>query len=470
MFVLTDLAVIVLSYVLVLALFPLTSQEPFEKYHFSIMLFTAINLVVGLFLWKYSSTLLCRKNIFARIIYSNVVSNVLFIVLIQKYKFSNLSINVLLLVSAVMTILEFSVFMLIYIMHRVKEDKKKPVLINPPLSKSMPAKQYEFVSKYVPEDAETNVHAKNSVFEVMQMEPKKCFVHSLRFNKVDEPNLFLAMANQKIEDGGYFIGHFETKNARKKRILDTHPFPFNYIYYVYDFFYKRFFPSFYLTAPFFSQLYNKIDTVYSKTEVYGRFYCAGFMLVKDCKIDGNTNFIFRKVGKPQRYKESYVGMLIGLNRIGKGGKKFVEYKLRTMYPYSEYLQSYMISQNSLREGGKIRRDVRITRFGAISRRLWLDELPQIINLIKGDIKLVGVRPLSTSYFKLYDKELQRYRIKFKPGMLPPFYADMPKTLDEIQASEMKYLKACEENGTFKTDIHYLCMIFNNIVFKSARSH
>ena len=55
------------------------------------------------------------------------------------------------------------------------------------------------------------------------------------------------------------------------------------------------------------------------------------------------------------------------------------------------------------------------------------------------MKLVGVRPLSQHYFSLYTKELQDKRILCKPGLVPPYYADMPKNLDEIIASEMRYL-------------------------------
>ena len=48
------------------------------------------------------------------------------------------------------------------------------------------------------------------------------------------------------------------------------------------------------------------------------------------------------------------------------------------------------------------------------RRFWLDELPMIINLIKGDMKMVGVRPLSKQYFSLYAEEVQQKRVMHKP--------------------------------------------------------
>jgi len=93
----------------------------------------------------------------------------------------------------------------------------------------------------------------------------------------------------------------------------------------------------------------------------------------------------------------------------------------------------------------------------------------LINLLKGDMKIVGVRPLSAHFFSLYSKELQDKRTQFKPGLLPPFYADMPKTLEEIQNSEMCYLNACEQKGVFRTDWVYFWRIIYNIIFKRARS-
>jgi lipopolysaccharide/colanic/teichoic acid biosynthesis glycosyltransferase len=104
------------------------------------------------------------------------------------------------------------------------------------------------------------------------------------------------------------------------------------------------------------------------------------------------------------------------------------------------------------------------------RKCWVDELPMLINLIKGNMKLVGVRPISQHYFSLYSKQLQETGTRHMPGLLPPVYADIPKTLEDIEASDMRYLNMCEERGTFITDIIYFWRIFYTIVFKRARSH
>ena len=84
------------------------------------------------------------------------------------------------------------------------------------------------------------------------------------------------------------------------------------------------------------------------------------------------------------------------------------------------------------------------------------------------MKLVGVRPLSEHFFSLYTKELQTLRINTKPGLIPPFYVDMPTTLEEIMASEIKYLKAYKKRP-YQTDFIYFFKSLYNILIKNKRS-
>ena len=72
-----------------------------------------------------------------------------------------------------------------------------------------------------------------------------------------------------------------------------------------------------------------------------------------------------------------------------------------MHPYAEYLQKFVYEKFSLQEGGKFNNDFRVASWGKVFRKLWIDELPMIINFFKGDLKLVGVRPLSNHYLNLY---------------------------------------------------------------------
>jgi lipopolysaccharide/colanic/teichoic acid biosynthesis glycosyltransferase len=103
------------------------------------------------------------------------------------------------------------------------------------------------------------------------------------------------------------------------------------------------------------------------------------------------------------------------------------------------------------------------------RKLWLDELPMIWNMLRGEMKLVGVRPLSEHFFGLYPEDMQELRTQTKPGLVPPFYADLPVTLDEVIASERKYLEAYLKRP-IATDWKYFWAAFYNIVIKRARSN
>ena len=137
--------------------------------------------------------------------------------------------------------------------------------------------------------------------------------------------------------------------------------------------------------------------------------------------------------------------------------------------YSEFLQEYIYQKHNLQDGGKFKDDFRVSTLGRIMRKLWIDELPMFINLLKGEMKLVGVRPLSRHYFSLYSTEMQERRINYKPGLVPPFYVDNPRTLDEIMDSERRYFDLYDKHP-FRTDVKYLFKSIYNIVFKKMRSH
>jgi hypothetical protein len=78
----------------------------------------------------------------------------------------------------------------------------------------------------------------------------------------------------------------------------------------------------------------------------------------------------------------------------------------------------VFSQNNLQVGGKFKDDFRISKFGRFLRKIWLDELPMVWNLVRGDIKIVGVRPLSRHYFNLYSEELKDQANPIPSGLAP----------------------------------------------------
>ncbi|MFS4448966.1 sugar transferase [Maribacter sp. 2307UL18-2] len=296
----------------------------------------------------------------------------------------------------------------------------------------------------------------------------KVIVNFKRINDYRKVNRFFEDMNSLLQTDDLFISNIETHTKRKERILKNIPSPFKGLYYGIDFIFHRIIPKLnYLKKLYFKQT-KGYGRVLTKAEAYGRLYSCGFEIIEDVLIDGQLHFVAKKRSAPcYDYKPTY-GPLIKLKRVGKGGKMIHVFKIRTMHPYAEYLQEYLYNKNSLNPGGKIKDDFRISKLGRTFRKYWIDEIPMLLNFFRGELKLVGIRPLSEHYFGLYPETLQLKRAKFRPGIFPPFYADMPKTLDEIVASEEKYLDQYMKNPML-TDLKYFFMIFQNIVFKGKRS-
>lgn len=293
-------------------------------------------------------------------------------------------------------------------------------------------------------------------------------VNLKRVNDMRYINKFFEAVNAKLPEGGHFIGCAETKNLRKKRILKKYPPGLNWIYYFFDYIIKRVLPKFNLTKNIYFFLTRGQNRVLTRAEILGRLYSCGFTIKKEEFVNGRYFFNVVKNGEPLYPENPTYGAFVRLPRVGKDGKIIRVYKMRTMHPYAEYLQKYVYQKYDLQDGGKFRNDFRISSAGRIMRTLWIDELPMLLNLIRGDLKLVGVRPISEHYFTLYSKEHQERRIKYKPGLVPPFYADLPKTLEDIEDSEKAYLDAYDENP-FITNWIYFWRATYNIIFKNARS-
>lgn len=294
-------------------------------------------------------------------------------------------------------------------------------------------------------------------------------VNFMPLNHIRGVNKLFTTVNDKLPDDGIWICCYEPQSVTKRNILKRFPPVIGWLYYVAFFCYKRVLPKLFMTSRLYFDITEGRNRVLSKAEVLGRLCYCGFEIIDERK-KGDLNYVVaRRKFRPEMTARRLYGILVRLNRVGQNGKMFKVYKFRTMHPYSEFLQSYIYNRYSLQEGGKFNHDIRVTTLGRWMRKYWIDELPMLINLIKGNMKLVGVRPISQHYFSLYSKELQEQRTRHKPGLLPPFYADMPKTLDEIQASETRYLTMCEEKGTVRTDFVYFWKIIYTIVFKRARS-
>lgn len=324
----------------------------------------------------------------------------------------------------------------------------------------------ELISKHAKESLKP--HLLHTPSDPVGKEISDCLVVSFSINHLANNNQLLNTCNAALIHGGIFMGWTETYQTRKVALKKRYPkavFPFAYSW---DTLWHRFLPKIPILGTAHDWAFGDEKRLMSKVEMIGRLYAARFELLEEKITDGKQYFVAQKTGTATQTNSPTYAPLVKLQRIGLRGREFHIYKFRTMYPYSEYLQEMVFSQNNLQAGGKFKDDFRISKFGRFLRKIWLDELPMIWNLIRGDIKIVGVRPLSRHYFNLYSEELKAKRTQFRPGLLPPFYADLPNTLEEIMASEMKYLQAYEKSP-IKTDMRYFFKILNNIVLRGARS-
>lgn len=281
-------------------------------------------------------------------------------------------------------------------------------------------------------------------------------------------NKFFRAVNSRLATGGLFMGCIENNQQRKRRILQKYPAFFGHLYYGVDCLIHRVWPKIpYLRKYYFGCTKGHSRPI-SEAEALGRLVSCGFEILEHRENAGLMYFVVRKVREATVVRDPTYGPLCSLRRIGRGAGFITVYKLRTMHPYAEFLQEYVYRLNDLDEGGKFSNDFRVPSWGKWLRRLWLDELPMVFNVLKGEMKWVGVRPLSAHYFGLYPPHLQEMRRRHTPGLFPPFYADLPKQFDDIVASELRYLRAYEK-APLRTDLRYLCVGLWNIIIKRARS-
>ena len=330
---------------------------------------------------------------------------------------------------------------------------------------------FDFIFNYVPFDSK-KTYVLSSIshlnIDLLSFNLIDSIINLKRINDIRYINKFFESVNEKLPMGGVFVDFLETKNQRKNRIINKYIFPLNYLYYSFDFIVKRVFPKFRITKKLYFILTRGENRVLTKAEAFGRLYSCGYMVIDEKETNGLLFFVALKFSKPHFPAKPTYGPFIQLQRVGKNGKMIKVFKLRTMHPYSEFLQDYVYKKEGLQKGGKFKSDFRVSNLGKFFRMFWLDELPMLANLINGDLKIVGVRPISKHYFDLYPKEMQERRIKYKPGLVPPFYVHNPKSLDEVIESERKYFDDYDKHP-FWTDIKYFFTAFYNIIFKKFRS-
>ena len=137
------------------------------------------------------------------------------------------------------------------------------------------------------------------------------------------------------------------------------------------------------------------------------------------------------------------GAIFRQRRVGRDGKLFWLYKFRTMCPDAEKRLNELLKLNQM-DGPvfKIKGDPRITRVGRFLRKTSLDELPQLLNVLRGDMSIVGPRPALPREVELYS-DYQRQRLYVTPGLscywqIAPHRNEM--SFDEWVALDLKYIQ------------------------------
>ncbi|WP_404427710.1 sugar transferase [Ureibacillus chungkukjangi] len=118
-----------------------------------------------------------------------------------------------------------------------------------------------------------------------------------------------------------------------------------------------------------------------------------------------------------KFEDSRGSVFFKQIRVGKNGKEFNIYKFRSMVEDAEELKAQLLEQNEIKDGPvfKMKQDPRVTKLGRFLRKTSIDELPQLINVLKGEMSLVGPRPPLPSEVSQYT-QYERQRLSVTPGL------------------------------------------------------
>ena len=156
-------------------------------------------------------------------------------------------------------------------------------------------------------------------------------------------------------------------------------------------------------------------------------------------------------------------VLFAQNRVGRNGRIFKCYKFRSMRQDAEELKKTLMAKNEM--SGlmfKMENDPRITKVGRFIRKTSIDELPQFINVLKGDMSLVGTRPPTVDEYEQYEPK-HRARVSMMPGLTGLWQVSGRsniKDFDEVVKLDMEYI----DNSSFWFDVKIILMTVKVVLF------
>ena len=156
-------------------------------------------------------------------------------------------------------------------------------------------------------------------------------------------------------------------------------------------------------------------------------------------------------------------VLFAQNRVGRNGRIFKCYKFRSMRQDAEELKKALMAQNEM--NGlmfKMENDPRVTKVGRFIRKTSLDELPQFINVLKGDMSLVGTRPPTVDEYEQYEPK-HKARVSMMPGLTGLWQVSGRsniKDFDEVVKLDMEYI----DNSSFWLDVKIILLTVKVVLF------
>lgn len=339
------------------------------------------------------------------------------------------------------------------------------------MRENLPKEAYSFISENIDLRNYPNIlftTPDKAYIENLDFDNLRFIVNSKKINNIRFINRHLQNVNQFLPESGIYITRLNSLYERRQKIYDLLGKHIGRLVWFFDFILNRVLPKLKHIGKLYFIITGGKFHIVSSSEMLGRLFYNGFEVIDTRTIQGLTYVVAMKTGQPSDHPNPTYHPLVKLQRVGKDGKLFGVYKLRTMFPYSEYLQDYVVKMNGYNEFGKPANDFRLTGWGKLFRKFWLDEIPQFLNLIRGELAIVGVRPLSKARFKELPREVQQARVKFKPGLIPPYVSlNMPDDKGNIEAERI-YM-AEKALRPFRTDVKYFFMAVFNILTGKIRS-
>lgn len=305
-------------------------------------------------------------------------------------------------------------------------------------------------------------------------------VGTLPLNNVNRLNNYLKYCSARVAMGGYFAASYvpmETALARLKARYPAWLYPAAYLWHFVRY---RTLPKIpWLDRIYFSPLFAGIDRMarsitggrdraLTKAEVWGRLAYYGMEVIHESEADDLRYTIAQRVAMPVANRKPSYYAVVALEKVGLDGKVIRLHKIRSMYPFSEFLQKKIFQTHGLSNTGKFRDDFRLTDYGPLIRRSWIDEIPGIFDWLRGDVKLVGMRATSPHFLSLYPELVYRLYIQVKPGLVPPIFDEKTTGFDEIVAIEEEYLTRYLQ-APIRTDLLYFWYTFRDIFIRKVRS-